>query len=126
METWVIATGLIFLYLLATIVLGIVANRRMSGDMEDFLLYGRKAGFIVLYLTVVATFHSAFAFLGSERPVSEQGRRSASVNERRWTTIDRSASCQRDHSGEGLARVDGINQEPLESCGHANGLLGSF
>jgi SSS family solute:Na+ symporter len=34
-------------------------------DLEDFLLYGRKAGFIVLYLTVVATFHSAFAFLGS-------------------------------------------------------------
>ena len=29
------------------------------------LLYGRQAGVIVLYLTVVATFHSAFAFLGS-------------------------------------------------------------
>ena len=65
MEAWVVSTSLIFIYLLATIVLGIVANRRMSVDMEDFLLYGRKAGFIVLYLTVVATFHSAFAFLGS-------------------------------------------------------------
>ncbi len=65
METWVIATSLIFLYLLVTIVLGFLANRRMTVDMEDFLLYGRKAGFIVLYLTVVATFHSAFAFLGS-------------------------------------------------------------
>lgn len=65
MEAWVVSTSLIFVYLLATIVLGIVANRRMSVDMEDFLLYGRKAGFIVLYLTVVATFHSAFAFLGS-------------------------------------------------------------
>ncbi|MCH1571813.1 MAG: sodium:solute symporter family protein, partial [Longimicrobiales bacterium] len=65
MEPWVVATSLIFIYLLATIVLGVIANRRMTGDMEDFLLYGRKAGFIVLYLTVVATFHSAFAFLGS-------------------------------------------------------------
>ncbi len=65
MDAWVVATGLIFLYLLATIALGVVANRRMTVDMEDFLLYGRKAGFIVLYLTVVATFHSAFAFLGS-------------------------------------------------------------
>lgn len=65
MEAWVVATGLIFVYLLATIVLGAVANRRMTVDMEDFLLYGRKAGFVVLYLTVVATFHSAFAFLGS-------------------------------------------------------------
>lgn len=65
MEAWVVATGLIFVYLLATVVLGVVANRRMAVDLEDFLLYGRKAGFIVLYLTVVATFHSAFAFLGS-------------------------------------------------------------
>jgi SSS family solute:Na+ symporter len=65
MEPWVVATSLIFVYLLATIVLGIVANRRLTVDMEDFLLYGRKAGFVVLYLTVVATYHSAFAFLGS-------------------------------------------------------------
>ncbi|HSM60937.1 MAG TPA: sodium:solute symporter family protein [Longimicrobiales bacterium] len=65
MEAWVVATGLIFAYLLFTIVLGVVANRRMTVDLEDFLLYGRKAGFVVLYLTVVATFHSAFAFLGS-------------------------------------------------------------
>ena len=65
MEPWVVATGLIFLYLLATIVLGILANRRLTVDLEDFLLYGRRAGFVVLYLTVVASFHSAFAFLGS-------------------------------------------------------------
>ena len=65
MDTWVVATGLIFVYLLATVVLGVVANRRMTVDLEDFLLYGRKAGLVVLYLTVVASFHSAFAFLGS-------------------------------------------------------------
>lgn len=65
MEAWVVATSLIFAYLLLTIVLGVVANRRMTLDLEDFLLYGRKAGFVVLYLTVVATYHSAFAFLGS-------------------------------------------------------------
>ena len=65
MEPWVVATGLIFLYLIVTLVLGVVANRMMTVDMEDFLLYGRRAGFIVLYLTVVASFHSVFAFLGS-------------------------------------------------------------
>ncbi len=65
MESWVVATGLVFLYILVTIVLGFLANRAMSVDLEDFLLYGRKAGFVVLYLTVVATYHSAFAFLGS-------------------------------------------------------------
>ncbi len=65
MPTWVVATGLIGIYLALTILLGLLANRRMSVDLEDFLLYGRRAGFIVLYLTVVATYHSAFAFLGS-------------------------------------------------------------
>ena len=65
MEPWIVATTLIFVYLLVTIVLGAVANKRLTVDLEDFLLYGRKAGFIVLYLTVVATYHSAFAFLGS-------------------------------------------------------------
>ncbi len=65
MEVWMVATGLIFCYLLVTIVIGIVANKRLSIDLEDFLLYGRKAGFVVLYLTIVATYHSAFAFLGS-------------------------------------------------------------
>ncbi len=65
MEPWVVSTGLIFLYLVATVVIGVLANRRGSANMEDFFLYGRQAGFVVLYLTVVATFHSAFAFLGS-------------------------------------------------------------
>jgi SSS family solute:Na+ symporter len=65
MEPWVVATSLIFLYLVVTLVIGVIANRRLSSDAEDFMLYGRKAGPIVLYLTVVATYHSAFAFLGS-------------------------------------------------------------
>ena len=65
MATWVVATSLIVIYLLVTLGLAVVANRRLTVDMEDFLLCGRKTGFIVLYLTVCATFHSAFAFLGS-------------------------------------------------------------
>lgn len=65
MEPAHVATGLIALYLLLTLLLGLVANRRLALDTEDFFLYGRKAGFAVLYLTVVSTYHSAFAFLGS-------------------------------------------------------------
>ena len=65
MDVWVVATGLVFAYLLATIVLGVIASRRLAPNLEDFLLYGRTTGFVILYLTVVATFHSAFAFLGS-------------------------------------------------------------
>lgn len=65
MEPWLIATSLICFYLLVTLVLGLAANRKLTIDVEGFFLYGRKAGFVVLYLTVVATYHSAFAFLGS-------------------------------------------------------------
>ncbi len=65
MPTWVVATTLIVAYLIAVLIIGEVARRRTSATIEDFLLYGRQAGLIVLYLTVVATFHSAFAFLGS-------------------------------------------------------------
>ena len=65
MEPWVVSTSLIFIYLIATIAIGVLANRKGTSSMEDFFLYGRQAGIIVLYLTVVATFHSAFAFLGS-------------------------------------------------------------
>jgi len=65
MQPWVVSTSLIFIYLIATIVIGVLANRKGTSSMEDFFLYGRQAGVIVLYLTVVATFHSAFAFLGS-------------------------------------------------------------
>ena len=65
MEPWIVATGLIAAYIVFTIIVGIWANRRMTVDVEDFFLYGRRAGFVVLYLTVVGTYHSAFAFLGS-------------------------------------------------------------
>ena len=35
MQPWVVATGLIFIYLLVTIVLGGVANRRLTVDLES-------------------------------------------------------------------------------------------
>jgi SSS family solute:Na+ symporter len=65
MEPWVVSSALIFGYLVFSLALGWLAHRQLSVNLEDFLLYGRKAGFIVLYLTIVATYHSAFAFLGS-------------------------------------------------------------
>ena len=65
MEPWIVSTGLIFVYLVFTLILGLVANRKLEIDLDDFLLYGRQAGFVVLYLTLVSTYFSAFAFLGS-------------------------------------------------------------
>jgi len=65
MEPWVVTTGLIFMYLAATVAIGIVANRASTSTLEDYLLCGRQAGFVILYLTVVSSYHSAFAFLGA-------------------------------------------------------------
>lgn len=65
MDVWLVATGGICAYLIVTVALGVIANRRLAPNLEDFLLYGRKTGFVILYFTVVATYHSAFAFLGS-------------------------------------------------------------
>lgn len=65
MQTWVVSTFLIGLYLVGCVVLGWVAGKRLQVNLNDFVLYGRQAGFFVLYLSVVSTYHSAFAFLGS-------------------------------------------------------------
>jgi len=43
MDVWVLATGLIFAYLIVTIGLGLTANRQLTINLEDFLLYGRNA-----------------------------------------------------------------------------------
>lgn len=64
METWIFSTLILSVYMVLTIILGWVAGRKMAVNVEDFFLYGRRAGFFILYLAVVATYHSAFAFLG--------------------------------------------------------------
>ncbi len=65
MAPWIVATGTIFAYLILTLCIGVVANRRLTPSLEDFFLGNRAAGGVILYLTLVATYHSAFAFLGS-------------------------------------------------------------
>ncbi len=65
MEPWVVSTSLIVIYLVACLGLGLVARQRLTVNMDDFMMYGRNAGFFILYLSVVSTYHSAFAFLGS-------------------------------------------------------------
>src|SRR5688572_2284184 len=65
MEYWVVSTTLISIYLVVCLGLGFVAGQRLKVNMDDFIMYGRSAGFFILYLSVVSTYHSAFAFLGS-------------------------------------------------------------
>lgn len=66
MSAALIASSIILLYLVLCLGLGWLSRSRLlPGSLEDFFLYGRRARFVVLYLTIVATYHSAFAFLGS-------------------------------------------------------------
>ncbi|MDJ0620220.1 MAG: sodium:solute symporter family protein [Calothrix sp. MO_192.B10] len=51
-------------YLLFTLVIGIVAYRQQKNTPEDYFLAGRKISPIVLFFTLTATNFSAFFFLG--------------------------------------------------------------
>jgi SSS family solute:Na+ symporter len=65
MDTWVISTSIILVYVVLVGVLSVVAFRRLRVNIEDYFLVSRLAGFFVLYLTIVATYHSAYAILTS-------------------------------------------------------------
>ena len=80
MEPWIVATSLIFLYLVVTLIIGWVANRQLVGNSEDFLLYGEvdqsgvdvvvtivdsASGLPVSGATVSGNFSGAFSESGS-------------------------------------------------------------
>ena len=66
-ESWVIITGIIAAYLIICLLMGFYSYfhmKRMGETRSEFFVCGRSIGFVVLFLTIVATYHSAFAFLG--------------------------------------------------------------
>jgi SSS family solute:Na+ symporter len=65
METWVISTSIILVYVVLVGILSVVAFRRLIVNIEDYFLVSRRVGFFVLYLSIVATYHSAYALLTS-------------------------------------------------------------
>lgn len=59
------AIGIIGVFLLVPLVMGMVAARQSLPTTEDFFVQGRTMGSVAVFFTVAATWWSAYAFLGS-------------------------------------------------------------
>jgi len=86
MEAWQWVTTIIIIYSLIVVGLGYFAWRRFQKTIEDFYLLSRRVGFLILFLTLAATYHSAFAFLTSVAVFSASGI-SFWVGSALWTTL---------------------------------------
>ncbi len=64
MDRWVLVTGIIGLYLAATLVIGLLAGRRASHSVAGYVAADRSFGLLVMYFVTGATVFSSFAFLG--------------------------------------------------------------
>ena len=57
-------TFIVVLYLLVTLVLGLVGYRKSRGSADEYFLAGRGIGPLALFFTIISTNFSAFYFLG--------------------------------------------------------------
>jgi solute:Na+ symporter, SSS family len=68
-----IVVTLVGIYLLIVIGIGIVGFRRLKVDVDDFYVVSRSLGAFVVFLTIAATYHSAFAVLTSTAVAAGEG-----------------------------------------------------
>ena len=68
-----ITIGVLGIYLVLLMTLGLVAWRRAKTTEEDYYLAGRGQGFIVTVMTIMATFFSSAAMLGIPGNVYKEG-----------------------------------------------------
>jgi len=85
-EAWVYVTSILFAYSILMIVVGYLAGRVFRRTVEDFYVLSRTAGFIVTFLAIAATYHSAFAFLTSVAVYATTGI-TFWVGSMAWTTL---------------------------------------
>ncbi|HEX7050097.1 MAG TPA: sodium:solute symporter family protein [Longimicrobiales bacterium] len=64
MDRWQIITIVVFGYLAVTLLVGLLAGRRVSGSVTGYVAADRHFGLIAMYFVTGATIFSAFAFLG--------------------------------------------------------------
>jgi len=64
MERWVFITGIIVVYLAATLIIGLMAGRRATHSVAGYVAGDRSFGLVVMYFVTGATVFSSFAFLG--------------------------------------------------------------
>jgi SSS family solute:Na+ symporter len=68
-----IAAAIVFAYLVATLVIGVLAGRKGRGGTDDFVAGERAFGPLVMYFVVGATIFSAYALLGTPQRVVAKG-----------------------------------------------------
>lgn len=68
-----IAAAIVFAYLLASLVIGVLAGRKGRGGTDDFVAGERAFGPLVMYFVVGATIFSAYALLGTPQRVVAKG-----------------------------------------------------
>ncbi|EDM80875.1 pantothenate permease [Plesiocystis pacifica SIR-1] len=68
-----LALTVVVAYMVLTVVLGVLAGRRGSGDSDDFVAGERAFGPVVMYFVVGATIFSAYALLGTPQRVAAKG-----------------------------------------------------
>jgi SSS family solute:Na+ symporter len=64
MERWVWVTVVIAIYLVANLVIGLMAGRRSTKSVTGFVAADRSFGLLIMYFVTGATVFSSFAFLG--------------------------------------------------------------
>ncbi|HUF51924.1 MAG TPA: sodium:solute symporter family protein [Longimicrobiales bacterium] len=73
MERWQTITIVVSLYLLITLVIGILSGRRTSHGVTGYVAADRRFGVLPMYFIVGGTIFSAFAFLGGPGWAYSQG-----------------------------------------------------
>ncbi len=68
-----IAAGVVFGYLVITLLIGVLAGRQGKGDTTDFVAGERAFGPLVMYFVIGATIFSAYALLGTPQRVVAKG-----------------------------------------------------
>lgn len=72
-EFAIITLAIVTAYIALVLAKGFFAYRLMRVNVDDFFVAGRGLGFLVVWLSVVATYHSAFAVLTSTAVASATG-----------------------------------------------------
>jgi SSS family solute:Na+ symporter len=68
-----LAAAIVFAYLVAALLLGVLAGRKGSGGTDDFVAGERAFGPLVMYFVIGATIFSAYALLGTPQRVVAKG-----------------------------------------------------
>jgi SSS family solute:Na+ symporter len=73
MENWQIALFMMIGYLIIALIIGISAGRGKGGSLTEYVVAGRKLGFIVTAFLMGGAVFSAFSFLGAPGWAFERG-----------------------------------------------------